>query len=218
MPTKTFGKLSPARQKEILDAAFHEFALNDYDTASLGNIIKKLGIAKGTFYRYFVNKRDLYHYLLEYATKERLAQVGELFSQKSIDFNKLIIENFSAKIRFELENPLISGFLYNVLQERNELLGNLQLEMKKKIIAIVVDLLEQNRANWKLSKDVPLMDMAYFIVQVHLGIFDYLELKYGISIRENIKSGKAVFDLDQKQVLKDVHSFARLLESGIKKN
>jgi AcrR family transcriptional regulator len=69
MPLITFINLEPSRQKEILDVAFEEFALYPYETASLSRIVKNLSVAKGSFYRYFENKLDLYKYLVELATK-----------------------------------------------------------------------------------------------------------------------------------------------------
>jgi AcrR family transcriptional regulator len=219
MPLQTYFNLKPERQKEIIDASFEEFALNEYATASLGNIIKKLSIAKGSFYRYFKNKQDLYFYLIEYATKERFAQVGELFSDTNISFNELIVQNFATKIKFELKNPLISGFLYNVSQERNnDEIGNIQLMIKKKVMDMIVELLEQHKKNWSLKTNVATSQMAYMIMQVQLGIFDYLELKYGISIRENVKQGKSALELGEDVILNDVRSFAILIETGIKKS
>lgn len=216
MPLQTFLNLSPVRQKEILDASFEEFALNEYASASIGNIIKKLKIAKGSFYRYFKNKQDLYFYLIEYASEQRFAQVDDLFANKSISFQDLIVENFANKIRFELENPLISGFLYNVSQERNnEEIGNIQLKVKKQVMDMIIELLEQNKNHWNISPTIPLQDVAFIILQVQFAIFDYLELKYGISIRENVKLGKPAFTVDEENILNDVRSFALLMESGL---
>ena len=42
------------RKNEILDAAQELFLTQGYEKISVDNIIKKIGIAKGTFYYYFV--------------------------------------------------------------------------------------------------------------------------------------------------------------------
>ena len=52
--------LTEERKKEIIDTCLREFALHDYNEVSLSKIIAELGLAKGSFYRYFETKRDLY--------------------------------------------------------------------------------------------------------------------------------------------------------------
>ena len=219
MPLQTFLNLPEERRKMILYVAFEEFALHEYKVASIGHIVKKLGIAKGSFYRYFENKKALYFYLLDYAGKLRFDMVDHLFANDEMDFFELIVENFAMKVRFDMENPLTSGFLYNVMQEKNnEEIGNIQLETKKKILNIVENLLLTQVRCHTIRTDIPLADMAYLIVQVQWGIYDYLEIKYGIDFRENVKQRKPVFTIPEEDILNDVRSFARLLKSGMQKS
>ena len=60
---KTFKNLPPERQEEIILVSLEEFALHEYETASLSAIISKLDLAKGSFYRYFENKHRLLIYI-----------------------------------------------------------------------------------------------------------------------------------------------------------
>ena len=59
MPKETFLNLPEEKRNRILDAAIQEFAANPYDVASISNIVRKVGIAKGSFYQYFEDKKDL---------------------------------------------------------------------------------------------------------------------------------------------------------------
>lgn len=216
MPQLTFLNLSEERQKKILEVCFKEFALNEYKVASIGNIIKELNIAKGSFYRYFENKRDLYFYLIDEAGKTRFREIDILFADPKKDFFQLIIENFAFKIQYDLENPLPSGFLYNVMQEKNnEEIGNIQIETKKRILNIIMELLNRNETIHQVRTDIPLFDMAYSILQMQWGMYDYLELKHSVDFRENIKAGKAVFSISKEDILKDVSSFVEILKSGM---
>lgn len=219
MPLQTFLNLPEERQKEILDIAFEEFALHEYRVASIGTIVKRLGIAKGSFYRYFENKKNLYFYLLDVASKLRFEMVDHLFEKDDKDFFELIVENFAMKVRFDIENPLVSGFLYNVMQEKNnEEIGNIQLETKRKVLGIVEDLLLTQVKRFTIRTDIPLADMAYLIVQVQWGMYDYLEIKYGIDFRENVKQRKPVFSIPEEDILNDIRSFTLLLRTGIQKS
>ncbi|MCG8698850.1 MAG: TetR/AcrR family transcriptional regulator [Bacteroidales bacterium] len=218
MPLTTFHNLDIQRQQEILDVCFKEFALHEYKVASIGNIIKDLGIAKGSFYRYFENKKALYFYLLEYASQLRFNKVENLFTDKVKNFFKLLVDNFAQKVQFDMEFPVHSRFLYNVMQEQNnEEIGNVQLITKRKIMAIIIELLERKNTKKMLRKDIDVFDMAYLVLQVQWGMYDYLELKYNIDFRANVKENKPVFNLPEQDVMRDVFSFVNLLKNGMQK-
>ena len=65
MPSDTFLRLNDEKKKKLIDASFKEFSLNNFNDASINRIIKEAGISRGSFYMYFIDKKDLYFYLLE---------------------------------------------------------------------------------------------------------------------------------------------------------
>ncbi len=65
MPSDTFLRLNDEKKKKLLDASFKEFSLYNFNDASINRIIKEAGISRGSFYMYFIDKKDLYFYLLE---------------------------------------------------------------------------------------------------------------------------------------------------------
>lgn len=54
-----------AKRRKILDAAAAVFAQRGYHNAHISEVIKKAGIARGTFYLYFESKQDILRELLE---------------------------------------------------------------------------------------------------------------------------------------------------------
>ena len=65
MPTATFLNLPKEKQDKILNAAKHEFGKTSVEEASVKNIVTEAEIPRGSFYAYFYDKEDLYHYILE---------------------------------------------------------------------------------------------------------------------------------------------------------
>jgi TetR/AcrR family transcriptional regulator len=65
VPTETYLNLSPAKRQRFSDA-------------SINQIIKAAGISRGSFYQYFVDKEDLYLYMLTEIGKEKLAIAGQV--------------------------------------------------------------------------------------------------------------------------------------------
>src|SRR5260221_12728936 len=52
--------LQTRRREEILDAAALLFAERGYPNTDVDSVAEKLGVGKGTVYRYFPSKRDLF--------------------------------------------------------------------------------------------------------------------------------------------------------------
>jgi AcrR family transcriptional regulator len=62
---KHFLKLTPEKQETIIQAALDEFIEYGYDMASTNRIVERAGIAKGTLFKYFSSKEDLFVYLFD---------------------------------------------------------------------------------------------------------------------------------------------------------
>lgn len=65
MPSSTFFRLPEEKRQRLIDAAWVEFTQTRYTDASINRIIQSARIPRGSFYQYFVDKGDLFHYLLE---------------------------------------------------------------------------------------------------------------------------------------------------------
>jgi AcrR family transcriptional regulator len=70
MPKETFFNLPEQKRQRLVDLAIAEFAAHDYRLASISRIVARAGIAKGSFYQYFEDKRDLFLYLLDTAVNQ----------------------------------------------------------------------------------------------------------------------------------------------------
>ena len=64
MPTQTFFHLPEEKREKLLCAARAEFGRVSYAEASINKIVQAASISRGSFYLYFADKADLFHYLL----------------------------------------------------------------------------------------------------------------------------------------------------------
>ncbi len=180
MPKKTFHKLKDEKRERFIQVALEEFANHYYENASISRIVEKMGIAKGSFYQYFEDKKDLYLYLNEYCNQQKQKAMGNLFQQEFEDFTKTYAQMHQASLQFDLKHPLLSAFLANVAQERhNQELGNLQQIIRKQSMAYFQKLLTRAQAQGKLREDIPLDFLSYLLVQIGSGLRDYLLLQFG---------------------------------------
>lgn len=65
MPKQTFFNLPQEKQENLIQSATKEFSRVPLNKASISNIVKHAGIARGSFYQYFEDKEDAFYYLLE---------------------------------------------------------------------------------------------------------------------------------------------------------
>ncbi len=105
MPKKTFYNLPESKRSRLLQAAYAEFARHGYEGASITRLVKHLGIAKGSVYQYFADKRELYHYL----GQEAFRQVGGLLRQACPwpggDFYDWYASLLMAEVKYYLHMP-----------------------------------------------------------------------------------------------------------------
>jgi AcrR family transcriptional regulator len=69
MPTVTWARIDPARRAAIVDAAEAEFSAHGFSGGSLNVIARRAGVAKGSLFQYFADKRDLYAFIADVASQ-----------------------------------------------------------------------------------------------------------------------------------------------------
>jgi|GEM_PF-513309 len=67
----------------LFNAALDEFSQKTFKEASLNDILKKVGMNKGSFYYRFYDKADLYLSLVHRIGMEKIAVINEYFSGKA---------------------------------------------------------------------------------------------------------------------------------------
>ncbi|WP_289422577.1 TetR/AcrR family transcriptional regulator, partial [Faecalibaculum rodentium] len=77
-------KDAAARRSEILDAAEKLFGTKGYDATSTGDILRELGIARGTLYYHFKSKEDILDAMIDRLTHALAARAAEVLDRKDI--------------------------------------------------------------------------------------------------------------------------------------
>ncbi|MEO1415297.1 MAG: TetR/AcrR family transcriptional regulator [Bacteroidota bacterium] len=217
MPSLTYNNLTDAKKQQILQIAFKEFTLHTYEKASVSNIIKQLGIAKGSFYRYFRNKLDLYTYLVEYATAVRLEKVEHHPPEtKAQDFFAFLEDNFVRRIKFEQQYPIYGQFLYNIMRERHsELLGNIMLKTKRNLMQGVIQKVKQFQPQANLRHDLDLPSVAFLIIQIQFGLHDFIVLNKNGVKEEMMRDFSQLPPLEDEEIHKIAKRLVDIVKNGL---
>lgn len=105
MPKQTFFNLEPDKRQAVIKAAVEEFAQLPFEQASLTKIVEKCGIAKGSMYQYFEDKRDLYLYVVDLAYEQKRDYVRKAF-EKGGDIFSVLEEYYLESYSFARDHPL----------------------------------------------------------------------------------------------------------------
>lgn len=134
MPKATFTNLSLDKQRVIIDAACCEFANYPFERASLSNIVAQAGIAKGSMYQYFKDKRDLYLYVVRTAYAKKHEYLKDVFIDAD-DFFLTLQRYYKKSYLYAVENPLLHQITNNFWDSKDESLHQ-QICANKEIRAL----------------------------------------------------------------------------------
>lgn len=131
-------KRDPAKEEAILRAAINEFSLNGY-TASTDQIAQKAGVSKGSVFRYFVNKENLYQTAVKKALQKLDQSVDLTVWTDSTDLVDMIINAATYKLKLSHQYPDEFGLLMRVyLQE-----AGVPPELRKRVFQVYQKWTEQ---------------------------------------------------------------------------
>ncbi|WP_205875970.1 TetR/AcrR family transcriptional regulator [Mycobacterium camsae] len=107
MPTVTWARVDPARRAAVIEAAEAEFGAHGFSNGSLNVIARRAGVAKGSLFQYFADKRDLYAYIADVASQRVRAYTEGVI--RDLDptrpFFEFLTELLDAWVAYYAEHP-----------------------------------------------------------------------------------------------------------------
>lgn len=205
MPKDTFFNLPEDKRTLICDVAIDEFAEYPFDQASINRMVVKSGIAKGSFYQYFEDKKDLFLYVIQLIAEEKLNYISPVMrNPDEHDIFTLIRELYLSGIQFANENPRYTAI-------GNKLLTNKEAPIYKETMAdnmptsyaILETLLENAIARGEVRTDIDIEMFAYLIASMSVVMVEYYSEFVSQAIDESM--------------LETVDKFIDFLQNGIGK-
>lgn len=175
MPTSTFFNLPLHKQNKIIDLAIGEFEHLPYDKASVNRIVKESGIAKGSFYQYFEDKKDLFHYVIHLIVEEKLKYLSPLLSDPdSHGFFTVIEELFKSGIQFAREHPrYVNIARIHLADTASPLYREMVTEYLPRNQEIFRHLIELGIRRGEIREDVDVDFLAHLITDMNYSVVDY---------------------------------------------
>lgn len=107
MPTVTWARVDPTRRAAIIDAAEQEFGAHGFSRGSLNVIARRAGVAKGSLFQYFADKRDLYAFIADIGSQRVRSYIEELIREldPSRPFFEFLTDLLDAWVGYFAEHP-----------------------------------------------------------------------------------------------------------------
>lgn len=157
------------KRNKLTEIAISEFATYDYTNASISRIVAEAKIAKGSFYQYFQDKKDLYLHLVELASQERIAFLRSTDPpEPQKGFFRYLRWLLGASAQFDLAHPkisrIINGAIYGNLPFRDEAIKR----TKEISLDYIKQLVSQGINRGDINADIS-PDLAAYVVSTLLG-------------------------------------------------
>ncbi len=107
MPTVTWARVDPARRAAVIEAAEAEFGAHGFSRGSLNVIARRAGVAKGSLFQYFADKRDLYAFIADIGSQRVRSYIEELIRRldPTRPFFEFLTDLLDAWVAYFAEHP-----------------------------------------------------------------------------------------------------------------
>lgn len=141
------------RIQRAMDAAREVFCERGYDAASTAEIASRAGIAEGTIYKYFQNKRDLLIKVIEHWYHETMGDILDQISGISGTKNKLYFIIWS-HLNAQTKSPDLSRLSYTEIRHSHDYYQSSVYELNKQYTHVLVEICRQGIERHELKEDM----------------------------------------------------------------
>ena len=211
MPKETFYNLLDEKRTLIEEVATKEFVEYGYDKASVNRIVKNCKIAKGSFYQYFEDKKDLFKHLLKRLAEKKLEYLSpSLLEPHKLDFFELLREMYIGGLKFGVEN-------HNAAVLANQILKNKNHPVYKEAVAdnlsqaysFLSVMLQKSIKEGNVREDINLNFVSYIISALNVATMEYYF--------DKVKNVEIEFEKIEDDIMQSVDLFIDFIKNGIGK-
>lgn len=215
MPHATFFNLPEAKRQRLLDILLDEFADHDYKNVSIGRITRRAGIAKGSFYQYFADKKDCYLYLIQLGLDEKKAFLQQTPPPATpADLFSHLRWLLQAGLQFQFSNPQLAQIGYKAIFDDAPLPAETLQLIRRGSYTYFLQLVQQGLAAGDLNPDIHPHHAAFLLNAVFTNLGHYLLEHFAIAPAALLSEGGRAFE--PAAIRQAIEHVISLLESGLK--
>lgn len=105
MPTKMFFELNDEKRNKIIEICITEFSQFGYANSSTNRITQNASISKGSLFKYFQNKEELYFYILDLVAMELITDLKADVATLPLDLFERTIQYSELEFIWYIKHP-----------------------------------------------------------------------------------------------------------------
>lgn len=211
-PLKTFYNLPKDKQERIIQVAVEEFSDHGFQGTSINTIVGRLGIAKGSIFQYFGDKKGLFVFVFDMSlrkVKDYLRKVRD--SSENADLFSRLETTLKAGVEFINMHPLIYRLYLRVLFERQLPYRNdLLLALRKYSHNYLRTLLETAQKRGEIRDEID-PNMAGFILDA---VMDRFLQAQAI---EHLDAGLGIFQIKPDDARSWIEHIVNIMRFGLER-
>ncbi len=133
MPKKTFNRLDEVKQERVMRSAIEEFLASGFEKAKIETIAQKAGVAKGSIYQYFEDKKELFLYSVTWTLEYFMKLIDRQTPLKDMDVYDYFLSGSCERYELLKKEPLLVEFSMAVASGKY---GSLGLEAYNELFRI----------------------------------------------------------------------------------
>lgn len=205
MPTRLFSELSTDKKAQIVDAGISEFSEYGYENSSTNRIVKKSGISKGSLFKYFPTKEDLYFFLLDTVTTELTESLEKDAAALSTKLFQRVIEYSILEFSWYIKNPEKSRSVIGAFAKRDT-------EIHRKTIERYG--IMESDIYYKLLEEVDLSNFRCG-TQKTVDILKWFLKDFNEDFLQHIQNSNSSFESLQREYVQSLTEHMEILENGL---
>ena len=189
MPNPAFFNLSEDKRDLIIWEAIKVFSSANYDIASINQICKNSKIPKGSFYQYFIDKLDLYIYIMTLGIGKKIDFFTIILDQfKALTLQEQIRLLFIKGIEFSKEYPQYAALGEQFSKENNETVKSAVIkEGEKQSEVLFIQMVDHAKLKGEISSKVDTLALSMMLQSLNKVVGEYMLNKFdGINHNEDI--------------------------------
>lgn len=212
MPKQTFHNLPPEKQEKIMKASISEFVKSGFEKGNVGEIAKSAGVAKGSMYQYFEDKKELFLSTVQWSIRFLMMKYSDKLTtpteQEGDIFDYLAKNAKDIMLQMREDRELVI-FIQDVF------LGKYQAYTDESMAYItrmsneyILKLIQNGKQNGSIRSDIGDHILTLFITGVTYKIKEYI-------MTQARNQGGDVIDEGYDEYETEINSMIELLKNGM---
>jgi AcrR family transcriptional regulator len=216
LPKQTFFNLPESKRLAIIDSAADEFANNHYRSASIARIASRAGIAKGSIYQYFEDKRDIFRYLVDLGVQEKMAALQQTPPEPGMSVFDYLRWLVATGIKAAFSHPRVALLgqvayraYYDDLPFHDEVVASMKEQGLRQMDRFVKDAIARGDIDAEINPEMA----AFVLSTLSMELGNFIFRRQGIDPQQVGREGLKVIDM--KLVEESYEDFIRVLQYGL---